>query len=192
MHDALRATSTPATIEWKPFLIDPGTAIDGEEFEAYNRRRWGGSGWTRDLPLDAMFQNWKWWPNTVRAHQWVQYMMEKHNLKSDHLNSVLFQALYEEGKNLSDVEILLQLASSLTTEHAMDIGDLRSYLEDNQGLDQIHQEIAEGRRRYQIRGVPLFLVRGPSKKSRPLVLRGAQPVAAFREAFDEVVSNPEA
>ena len=30
-------------------MIDPGTASDGEEFEAYNKRRWGSSGWTHSL-----------------------------------------------------------------------------------------------------------------------------------------------
>lgn len=36
-------------VEWKPYMIDPGTKAEGEEFEAYNVRRWGSSGWTHSL-----------------------------------------------------------------------------------------------------------------------------------------------
>ena len=44
----------------------------GEEYLAYNRRRWGGDGWTHDLrrsgaPDGAAFSNWQWWPNTLKA-----------------------------------------------------------------------------------------------------------------------------
>jgi hypothetical protein len=30
-------------------MIDPATADGGEEYDAYNRRRWGSDGWTRSL-----------------------------------------------------------------------------------------------------------------------------------------------
>lgn len=78
---------------WKPYQIDPNTNIDGEEFEAYNRRRWGSSGWTTHLrhegKLDgALFHNWLWWPNTLRAHQWIQYGLDNTSYTSDQLNNI--------------------------------------------------------------------------------------------------------
>lgn len=47
-----------------PFIIDLGTQPGGEEYYAYNVRRWGGDGWTQDLrrsgkPDGATFSNWK-------------------------------------------------------------------------------------------------------------------------------------
>jgi predicted DsbA family dithiol-disulfide isomerase len=61
-------------VVYHAFVIDHGTAAGGEECGAYNRRRWGGDGWTGDLrhrgrPDGAAFANWVWWPNSVRAHQ---------------------------------------------------------------------------------------------------------------------------
>ena len=48
--DAFQSPSNPPVlVEWKPYVIDPGTKVDGEEFEAYNIRRWGSSGWTHSL-----------------------------------------------------------------------------------------------------------------------------------------------
>ena len=43
------SNSRPIVVEWKPYMIDPGTKAEGEEFEAYNIRRWGSSGWTHSL-----------------------------------------------------------------------------------------------------------------------------------------------
>ena len=33
-------------VSWLPYIIDPGTAAGGEEYLAYNKRRWGSDGWT--------------------------------------------------------------------------------------------------------------------------------------------------
>ena len=74
------ASSSPSlSIEWKPYIIDPNTKTNGEEFEAYNIRRWGSSGWTHGLKrsgrkVGANFNNWKTWPNTLRAHQLIAYV----------------------------------------------------------------------------------------------------------------------
>ena len=55
-------------------MIDPSTDADGEDYHEYCRRRWGGDGWTRSLrakgkQVGANFANWKYWPNTNKAHQ---------------------------------------------------------------------------------------------------------------------------
>jgi hypothetical protein len=44
----------------------------GEEYMAYNVRRWGSDGWTQALRSSgakdgATFSNWKWWPNTLKV-----------------------------------------------------------------------------------------------------------------------------
>lgn len=46
----------------------------GEEYLAYNVRRWGGDGWCHDLrrsgrPDGALFANWRWWPASAKGHQ---------------------------------------------------------------------------------------------------------------------------
>jgi predicted DsbA family dithiol-disulfide isomerase len=179
-------------IEWKPFMIDPGTAIDGEEFEAYNRRRWGGSGWTHHLRQEgakdgAKFADWKWWPNTLRSHQWIQYGVEKHGLSTDHLNNVLFTALYERGMNLSLIDTLVQLGKAEFP--GCDEQDLRAYLHENRGAAQVQDEINEGRRRYRIKGVPYFVV---GDDQQPFaVFSGAQSTAYFSQVLEEVASSIE-
>jgi predicted DsbA family dithiol-disulfide isomerase len=102
-------------VEWKPYMIDPGTNAQGEDMEAYCRRRWGGAGWTHHLRQEgsksgANFGNWKWWSHTGLAHQWVQYGKERHGASTDLMNSILFEALYESGRNLSSLDVLVDLA----------------------------------------------------------------------------------
>uniref|UniRef100_A0A0G4IA48 DSBA-like thioredoxin domain-containing protein n=1 Tax=Chromera velia CCMP2878 TaxID=1169474 RepID=A0A0G4IA48_9ALVE len=62
-----------AHVEFFPFRIDPATADGGEDYMAYNERRWGSDGWTQSLrrqgaPDGCSFANWKWWPNSLQAH----------------------------------------------------------------------------------------------------------------------------
>jgi predicted DsbA family dithiol-disulfide isomerase len=179
-------------VTWKPYQIDPGTALNGEDFEAYCRRRWGGSGWTNHLKREgsrdgASFWNWKWWPNTTRAHQWILYGVEKHGADTDRLNSVLFQALYEDGQNISLVETLVALGRTEFSD--CDADDLRDYLENNKGKVAVQQEIAEGRTKYNIRSVPFFVIGLEGSPAIPYGLSGAQPASAFQTIFEELAEE---
>ena len=87
-------------VRWQPFMIDPGTAPDGEEYNAYCRRRWGGDGWTRSLRqkgerVGAPFANWKVWPNTLLAHALLAHVGEA---RESALKERLFEGVYERGE----------------------------------------------------------------------------------------------
>ena len=96
-------------------MIDPGTNPKGETVEAYCHRRWDGSGWTQSMISDgkkdgANFGNWKWWPHTLKAHQLVQYCANQ-NISTDKVNQLLFQAEYENGENISNVDTLVAIGT---------------------------------------------------------------------------------
>ena len=91
-------------VHYFPFMIDPGTRPDGEEYLAYNRRRWGGDGWTRSMKEmgareGAPYANWKTWPNTTHASRMLM-RAESHGL-GDKLIGILYRMCYEEGENVS-------------------------------------------------------------------------------------------
>jgi predicted DsbA family dithiol-disulfide isomerase len=189
-----RVADDVIAVEWKPYQIDPGTAVGGEKFEAYNRRRWGSSGWTVRLKQegrkdDAPFANWKWWPNTLKAHQWIQYGVETHQLETDGLNKILFRALYEEGANLSLTDTLVELGQ--TNFPDCDADNLRDYLENDRGAAAVQQEIQRGRRRYRISGVPFFVVGTEDETSTPYAFSGAQPPSTFLEVFRKLSAEEE-
>lgn len=173
-------------VTWRPYQIDPGTAVDGEIFEAYCQRRWGGSGWTSRLRQEgkkdgAYFNNWKWWPNTLKAHQFVAFA-SKHGISTSISNAVLFEALYEKGENISLVDTLVYLA---TEKLNLDRDELRAFLEDTNTAKDVQKVMEHGRRKYRISGVPFFVVDGDGVDT-PHAVSGAQPTSKFLEVFEEV------
>jgi len=181
-------------IEWKPYQIDPGTKEEGEEYLAYNRRRWGGDGWTGSLrragrKVGANFANWKWWPNTGKAHQLVGFAKEK-GIDTSLCNQVLFEACYEEGQNLSLVDTLVELGVQKLGLSNFE-SELRTYLSEGSGSRRVQKEISQGRDQYRIRGVPFFVVglQPQSADVRPYGFSGAQPPDAFLQIFQELAEN---
>ena len=182
-------------VDWKPFVIDPGTHVEGESVESYCRRRWGSSGWTHHLQSEgrkdgANFGTWTTWPNTWKAHQLIQFCRTAGGMSTDRVNQVLFHAEYEEGRNISQVETLLQLAREelgIVQEDVLE--SLRTYLSQDQGKQQVQDEIRSGRARYGIRGVPFFIVRGKDPSKRPHGFSGARSSDTFLELFEEVADD---
>ena len=79
---------------------------------AYNRRRWGGDGWTVQLrqsgkPDGALFRDWRTWPNTLQAHRlaWFAEQAGKGGLAQERL----FEETYERGGNISDATTLAEV-----------------------------------------------------------------------------------
>jgi len=180
------------SVKWKPYMIDPGTAQGGEDFDAYCRRRWGGSGWTENLRANgrsdgATFSDWRHWPNTLNAHKLVSYVDSAHDIDTDTSNAALFEALYERGRNISTVDEVVRVG---VEDLGISDGDaLRSYLNSDESGEEVHNEIEDGRRKYRIEGVPFFVIGGPGR-DKPYSLSGAQSIRAFHEIFDEIAPGP--
>jgi len=179
-------------VEWRPFQIDPGTNIKGETVDDYCNRRWGGAGWTHQLKSEgrkdgANFGNWKWWPHTSKAHQLIQYCKTKKIASTDRLNALLFRAEYEDGQNISEVDVLVSIGQEAASESgvSIDANELTNYLAKNEGKAKVDQEISGGRQNYGISSVPYFIISGDSS-SRPYGLSGAQSSETFLEIFEEL------
>lgn len=183
---------TKRDIEWMPYQIDPGTKIDGEEFEAYNRRRWGSSGWTGRLKTmgrqnGAMFSDWKWWPNTLRCHQLVA-LAKNHGVSTHDSNAAIFKAMYENGQNVSLSNVLAEIAVEdlkLPLSHE----DVKSYLDNNEGSSDIQRDIAEGRQKFDISGVPFFVIGRNDSSRPPYGMSGAQDPSTLRRVFENLLSE---
>lgn len=173
-------------------MIDPRTAPDGEEFEAYCRRRWGGSGWTRDLRnrgerLGLPFSAWKTWPNTLLAHSLGIYVERESaargqdsSLRTWRLVELLYEAIYERGENVSTLDGACEVAKRLD---GIDMVAARKFLEDRAGDAEVKQRDRWAKEQ-GVSGVPFFVVEGTAKE--PIVLSGAQPAQAFVKAFKDV------
>jgi predicted DsbA family dithiol-disulfide isomerase len=184
------------TVEWKPYIIDPNIDPGGEGFESYNIRRWGSSSWTHHLKQEgrksgANFANWKWWPNTMKAHCLVKFASERYDVDTSKSNEEIFHSLYEKGENISLIDCLVNIGVenlNLPIE-----AELRAYLESGEGEKEVREEMQRGRRKYQISGVPFFVIESGNENSRstPYGLSGAQRKEAFLEVFKEIAKEDE-
>lgn len=173
-------------------MIDPGTKPDGEEFEAYNIRRWGGSGWTRQMKSEgrkdgATFKNWVTWPNTFKAHQLIR-LAENKGVDTNLSNKALFEAVYEEGQNISLVDTLVQIG---TDKLGLSAEEVRDCLGSDRLGGVIKNDINIGRRKYDISGVPFFIIGAEGRTELPYAMSGAQSPDAFLKTFETVLEENE-
>ena len=186
----------------QPYMIDPNTKTEGEEFEAYNIRRWGSSGWTHSLKrsgqkVGANFSNWKTWPNTLKAHQLIAYVTNPNRDVDDkpstsECNAAIFDAMYEQGENVSLVDTLVKIGKDQLGITDDEVADLQSHLENNAGARDVMKEIQSGRKRYNIQGVPYFIVgaaEGDRTVGTPFGFSGAQPSSTFVDIFEELAGT---
>lgn len=168
---------------WKPFVIDAGTAEGGEPYAAYNERRWGGDGWTAPLrrkgaSVGAKFENWKTWPNTMRAHQLL--LFAPHDREAA-VKTALFEAIYEKGENASDPETLCEIARRCGVDEA----GFRKILDTRDARTEVarHCEMARAR---GVGGVPYFVVHG-SEAKQPIGFSGAVDASELAAIFTELL-----
>ena len=117
-------------------MIDPATQPDGEEYHAYNRRRWGSDGWTRSMRAmgkreGTPYANWKTWPNTTYASRLLLHA-EKHGL-GDRVVGILYDYCYERGENVSLRETVARAAREA------EVPGGEEYVMSDQGLLELSQ-----------------------------------------------------
>eukprot|EP00959_Pyramimonas_sp_CCMP1952_P311231 6513498-Pyramimonas_sp.AAC.1 len=166
-------------IRWHPFIIDRGTQTQGEDMEAYCRRRWGGSGWTQSMIRDgksdgALFENWSVWPNTFQAHRLV--LLADKAGKGHEAKEKMFEMTYERGMNVSSLETLCLAGDEL------ELDGVHEYLDSDKGVQEVNQQVKQAQAK-GIDSVPCFVV------GDKYVLRGAQPSEAFQRTFERVLSD---
>mmetsp|Transcript_22469 Transcript_22469/g.50777 ORF Transcript_22469/g.50777 Transcript_22469/m.50777 type:complete len:174 (-) Transcript_22469:433-954(-) len=138
-------------------MIDPGTQPDGEEYTAYNRRRWGGDGWTRPMKASgrkegAAYANWKWWPNTTHASRLLMFA-ENFGL-GDRVLGILYRMCYEEGENVS----LRATVGRAAVEANVPGGE--AFVHSDAGMAELQQQLTEAKvNGKRVRAAPTFNVR---------------------------------
>jgi predicted DsbA family dithiol-disulfide isomerase len=100
--------------------------------------------------------------------------------------------MYEGGENVSLTETLVKIGTERLGVSDEEVPALRSFLETNAGVDGVMREIQSGRRRYNIQGVPHFIVGamdGENCLGRPYGFSGARDSSAFVEMFEELAGT---
>ncbi len=110
--------------------------------------------------------------NTFLGHRLIQWAQLQG--KGSEMEEALFKAHFTEGKDVSDRDVLGQLAQQI----GLDKNTAVTYLKTEEGAYEVQQDIVQARN-IGVQGVPFFLLNGKYSVS------GAQPTELFIEAITQ-------
>jgi predicted DsbA family dithiol-disulfide isomerase len=176
----------PFEIEWHPFQLNPDMPAEGMDRRDYLETKFGGKeGAIRayapvleraeaaGLAID--FAAIKRTPNTLDAHRLLHWAGIEGC--QDRMAMALFQAYFNEGRDIGDHEVLADLADSLSLDGAM----IQRLLASEADRDAIRARDAQFRE-MGISGVPTFIVGGQH------AVPGCQPADLWVKVIDDLTA----
>ncbi len=177
----------PFAIEWHPFQLKPDMPAEGMDRRAYLEAKFGGPegaaevyGRIEDtakaaglaIDFDAIQRT----PNTIDAHRLIHWS----GLEGRQTATVtrLFKAYFENGQDIGDRAVLLDIAEGVGLDRAM----IERLLDSDADLEDIRARDAHARER-GVTGVPTFVL------ANTHVLPGAQPTELWTNVLDEIASQ---
>jgi predicted DsbA family dithiol-disulfide isomerase len=175
-------------IEWKSFQLDPTTKSQPGKStydylaEKYGRdRQWSlemhenvtnlakaeGLEYNFDKAIIA---------NSFDAHR-LSHLAKKYG-KGNELEELIFKAYFTEGKDVSEIEALVDLGRNV----GLDETEIRNMLASKQFKEAVQNDIIEAQQ-IGVRGVPFFVL------DRKYAISGAQPNEVFTETLEKAWEN---
>ncbi|MFC3227311.1 DsbA family oxidoreductase [Marinibaculum pumilum] len=159
---ALERTGTPAEIHWHPFELNPNMAPEGQNLREHLAEKYGTSDADSakarerltaigaELGFTFAYTDDMRMVNTFRAHQaidWAETKGRAHEMKM-----ALFAAFFTERRDVSDIDVLAELADGI----GLDPAEARQVLEAGIFAEQVRQKEAFWTDR-GLRGVPAVI-----------------------------------
>ena len=177
----------PFQIEWHPFQLNPDMPAGGMDRREYLETKFGGKDnavqvYSRVAEaaeaagLKLNLGGIKRTPNTIDAHRLIHWA----GLEGRQTAAVsrLFRAYFEDGLDIGDHAVLLDIAEAI----GMDRAATERLLGGEADLEDIRARDAHARAR-GVSGVPTFIV------ANQHVLQGAQPTEIWTKAIDEITAQ---
>lgn len=172
-------------VEWKSFQLDPTLPVDGasESTIEYLVKRKGmpkeqiegmmnhldqvgstvGIEFRQDISIPV---------NTFRAHRLIHFAQSKG--KGNEMEEALFFAHFTAGKNVGNIDVLTEIATSI----GLNKEEVLALLHSEELTQEVKNDIDEAQA-LGISGVPFFVV------DRKYGISGAQPIDTFAEALTQ-------
>ena len=187
---ALAETGTdPFVQRWRIFQLNPDMPPEGMDRRSYLETKFGGpEGAARVYDriareadaagLEIDFDRIERTPNTMDAHRLIRWSETTGNQPA--VAEQLFARYFERGEDISDRDVLLDVATTAGMERDV----VANLLSGDTDRAELGREDAEARR-MGVTGVPTFIVAGR------YVLQGAQDTATWRRAIEEIAEAVE-
>lgn len=181
------APDHPFEIQWLPFQLNPDMPTEGMDRREYLELKFGGRDGAERVygeiakaaeaaGLEIAFDKIKRTPNTLNAHRLIRWAGVEE--KQTRVVSQLFKRYFLEGQDISDHDVLVEVATTVGME-----GDLVHRL--LEGDSDLAETIAEGKkaREMGVQGVPCFIV------ASSYAIRGAQQTETWAKIITEIVEK---
>lgn len=175
-------------LHWRPFELNPQMPPEGQDIREHMEQKYGASAEQskgtrqrmaeagRALGFEFGQREGMRMVNTFRAHQLLHWAGERGQQTA--LKLALFQAYFTDGKDVSDVEVLIEVASGL----GLPTAEARAVLTENTYAQIVREDqrqwLEEG-----IQAVPCFII------NRQFMVQGAQEAVAFGRMLDKILAR---
>ncbi|TJY41857.1 DsbA family oxidoreductase [Cohnella pontilimi] len=190
MSDALaqweEQTGGQVPVTYRAYQLDPTLPPEGKPFHESMAAKMGGAerfgpmlqrvtDAGAEIGLTFRFDRVATSPNTLLAHRITALLPA--DLQDKWVNAVM-DAHFEHGRNIGEIDTLLEVANSL----GFDTAELRQKLEAGGGIAEVEHDI-EAAKALGITGVPFFIIDDKN------ALSGAYPVSQFMAAFRQITQQ---
>ncbi|HEX8219559.1 MAG TPA: DsbA family oxidoreductase [Chloroflexia bacterium] len=171
-------------LQWMPFQLRPEMPKEGIPWADFEVQKFGGhdkaqqifarvTGVGAEDGIDFRFDRIPFAPNTLDAHRLVLFAREQG--REWEAVAALFTAHFSEGRNVGELETLVEIAEGI----GLDPVAARDYLLSDRNAEAVTASQEEA---YSVgvQGVPFYVF------DNQYALSGAQPVETFLWALDEV------
>lgn len=185
MESAFKARpDVKPNIQWRAFQLNPDMPLQGMDRQTYLNTKFGGVDRAKQVygninvvgasvGLNFKFDDITHTPSTMSAHRLIRYTQRMMPDVADELLEVLFTSYFLEGKNIGDIDILLEIAEHVGLAKKT----VRDFLQSMEDFQEVQAEDSQARR-LGIGGVPYFIIDGQ------YALSGAQEPESFYPLFD--------
>ncbi|MCZ6657884.1 MAG: DsbA family oxidoreductase [Gammaproteobacteria bacterium] len=151
-------------VRWRPYQLYPRMPVEGLDRAAFLEASYGDRADRSKIPeririeaedvgLDLDFGAIEKMPNTLQAHRLLSYA-ESTGTQHE-LAEVLFEYYFCEGKDVGDVEVLVDAGESV----GMDASRVRTYLRSEADVESLREQFARATE-LGVSGVPYYLLAG--------------------------------
>ncbi|MBB4010402.1 DsbA family oxidoreductase [Allorhizobium taibaishanense] len=176
-------------INWRPYRLNPDYPPEGVDQQVELAKKLGGkenmdrghqqlTDLGREVGIAFDFDAIKIGPNTLDAHRLIHWAGTESREIQEAVVSALFKANFEEGRNVGDHAVLLEIAEAAGLESKV----IKTLLAGDADKDLILDEI-DAAQKMGVNGVPFFII------DQKYAVSGAQPSDVLANAFREIAAE---
>ena len=183
LESALEESGVEASVSWLPFELNPDMPEEGMPRAEYRARKFGAE---KGAELDAQmqqrgaaegvhfaFDKMERTPNTRRAHMLVAQASDSG--LGDDLTEALFRAYFEDGADVGDPAVLINIGEQIGLDPEL-AGEVIRSEAISDAVATMESRAAE----VGVTGVPFFII------NEKYAVSGAQPKEAWLEFFEKL------